>query len=144
MNILKREVLARTDADHVRDSIRFFDRFCVIGLAIGVIWAVSMTIGIRIGRDAARHETLMGSDPVTVEAGACGIADPVACAVQVMESVADLFRSAPDVVVTATPTTVVVCAEAEQAYWACVNDATCPLETFETIADDVNFCQTRR
>lgn len=44
--------------------------------------------------------------------------------------------------VTVTPTIIVDCAETERAYWACSSDGACPVERFEAIADDLNFCQT--
>jgi hypothetical protein len=135
MNLLTREVPVR------KPSV--FLRHCVIAFVASLISSLSLTAGMQIGYRDAYQEMRMGQEPVIVETDACGIADPVACAVQALESVTDLFRSVPGAVVTPTPTTVVVCAEAEHAYWACVNDVACPLETFEKIADDVNFCQTR-
>jgi|GEM_PF-6659359 len=138
MNLLKREVPVRTD--HLRESIRFFDRFCLIGLMISAIWAVSMTIGIRIGHDQAQHEMLMGHEPVIAETDACGISDPLACAVQIAQSVAEAFNPMPEFTVTVIEGTVTTCKDIEAAYDACLADDACDVEKLGPLAQDLVLC----
>lgn len=137
MNLLKREVPVRKP-DPSRLAL-----FGAIPLAASALFFCGYVLGHDDGFDAAATVALGSSarhDRVVPEA-ACGVTDPLACAVAIAESALDLFRPVPAFTVTVTPTVAVDCAEAERAYWACANDAACPLETFEKIADDVNFCQ---
>lgn len=131
MIILKREVSLprRSSVSHV---LTLF-----VACSIFVIGNIS---GFYRGLEVGSRQVVVTED-VRPDA-ACGITDPIACAVEIMESVAEMFRPMPEFTVTVTPTSAVDCRQAERAYYRCVDDVTCPTETFEAIADDVNFCQT--
>lgn len=131
MSILKREVSSPCSSSALR--LLVIAAACAIFLSGNVI---GFYRGLRVGSEPSS----LTEDVRTT--GACGISDPIACTSSLLESVADLFRPAPEIVVTVAPFRAVVCADAERAYWACAHDAACPLETFEAIADDVNFCQS--
>ncbi|HJV32445.1 MAG TPA: hypothetical protein VJ694_00290 [Patescibacteria group bacterium] len=131
MHILKREVSSPRSSSALR--LLVLAAACVIFLSGNVV-------GFYRGLQVGSEPSFLTED--VQDGGACGISDPIACVRSLAESVADLFRPAPEIIVTATPFRAVVCADAERAYWACAHDADCPIETFEAIADDVNFCQS--
>lgn len=108
---------------------------------VALVWSLSMLLAVFggaviAGVAAAGKPTV----PRTVSAS-CRIQDPLACLAGLARSVAEALDPVPAFTVTVTPTVAVDCADAERAYWACAQDADCPIETFEAIADDVNFCQ---
>lgn len=133
MNALTREVLVRKP--------NVFLRNFVIGMIASIVTSIVMNIGIRVGYDQGIQDARAGVELAAVETDGCTIQDPLACVVKITESALDLFRPTPEFTVTVTGGAAVICAEAERAYWACADDLACPIETFEKIADDVNFCQ---
>lgn len=122
MHILKREVVAPKISGH--------DLYLLVVLkTLAVLGAITLTLGVM---DAYARERTESGEPV-----ACGISAPLDCAV----SIADAFRPASAFVVTLTPVEEVDCEGAATVYWACMDDAECPLATLEEAADDLNICQ---
>lgn len=136
MNILKRETVRPCTL-----SFRIPVLILVYGVLAGVLVSGLLGLGYRLGVRDARMNMFTQSDPVT-ESRRCGITDALACVTMIADRIGEALRPGPEMIVTIIEGASVICADAERAYWACANDASCPLETFERVADDVNLCQT--
>jgi len=140
MSNLKREALS----NEFDRTLSWMLRAVALPFLMILSYLVGSVRGYDAGFDHAAGIAVESAARHDARADACGIQDPLSCTLFLVESVVDLFRPEPEFTVKVTPTHEVVCASAERAYWACVHDADCPLETLETIADDVNVCQTPR
>lgn len=136
MNILQRNVVLPR---------RSTPSIAVVIVSIGVIaLSAGLTIGLHKGYGyGLRDGAIVGQGFVPTEETAetdCGITDPLACVLSIVEPIADVFRPLPEMTVVVTGTHIVVCKHLELAYDACLVDESCHIAALGHLAHTLMDC----